>query len=363
MKKITFVFAILATCFVYSQTLTVEAESGKFYKGAITQDCSACSDLKQVGDIGGPSTESGYFVSTVNVAKAGTYKMNLSFSSGETRSIFISINGFAPVEVALNSGDWGVVGTKEVDVQLFQGTNSIKFYNHTGYGPNIDKFALSLFQETSACTDCFGPFEAENGVIFAPATIQDCETCSNGKQVGDMGYSDRYFTQDVLITTPGTYRAYISYSSGSDRSISLTANETTTVSGICNSVDWGVVFVKTLDIVLAAGNNTLKFHTPGDWSPNIDKFRLELVSSLGINDNYIKTSNVYPNPTKSSWNVNTKNSTISSISVFDVLGKKVLTLQPNSNETLIDGSNLEKGFYISKITTDKGVENIKLIKE
>ena len=289
--------------------------------------------------------------------------MNLSFSSGETRSVFVSINGFTPLEVSVNSGNWGVVGTKEVDVTLFQGTNSIKFFNHTGYGPNIDKFGLTLSEEKSACTDCFGPFEAESGVIFAPATIQDCETCSNGKQVGDMGYSDRYFTQDVVITTPGTYRAYISYSSGSDRSISLTANETTTVSGMCNSVDWGVVFVKTLDIVLAAGNNTLKFHTPGDWSPNIDKFRLELVSSLGINDNYIKTSNVYPNPTKSSWNVNTKNSTISSISVFDVLGKKVLTLQPNSNETLIDGSNLEKGFYISKITTDKGVENIKLIKE
>jgi hypothetical protein len=363
MKKITIVFALLISTFGYSQSLTVEAESGKFYKGAVIQDCSTCSELKHVGDIGSPSTESGYFVSTVSVAKAGTYKMNLSFSSGETRSIFVSVNGFTPTEVSVNSGNWGVVGTKEVDVQLFQGTNSIKFYNHTGYGPNIDKFVLTLSQEATACNNCFGPFEAESGVIFAPATIQDCETCSNGKQVGDMGYSDRYFTQDVVITTPGTYRAYISYSSGSDRSISLTANETTTVSGLCNSVDWGVVFVKTLDIVLQAGTNTLKFHTPGDWSPNIDKFRLELLSNLGLKKSTASTSTVFPNPTKSNWNVKTTNSSISSISVFDVLGKKVLTLEPNSNETSIDSSNLERGVYISKITTNNGVETYKLIKE
>ena len=363
MKKITIIFTMLISAFGFSQTLTVEAESGKLYKGAIIQDCSACSDLKQVGDIGGPSLETGYLVSTVSVAEAGTYKMNLSFSSGETRSIFISINGFAPVEVSLNSGDWGVVGTKEVEVVLFAGTNSIKFYNHTNFGPNIDKFALTLFQEANACANCFGPFEAESGVIVAPATIQDCETCSNEKQVGDMGYSDRYFTQDVLITTTGTYRVYISYSSGSDRSISVTANETTTVSGICNSVDWGVVFVKTLDIVLLAGNNTLKFHTPNDWSPNIDKFRLEFLSSLGVKKNALNTSNVFPNPTKSIWNVKTQDSTISSITVFDVLGKKVMTLQPNSYETVIDGSNLQKGIYISKITTERGIESLKLIKE
>jgi Secretion system C-terminal sorting domain len=362
MKKITILFTMLSLCYGYSQT-TVEAETGKLYKGAVIQDCGACSQVKQVGDLGGPSTESGYFVSTVNVAKAGTYKMNLSFSSGETRSIFISVNGFAPLEVALNSGDWGVVGLREVELQLFEGTNSIKFYNHTGYGPNIDKFVLTLFQEASPCVSCFGPFEAENGVIFAPATIQDCETCSNGKQVGDMGYSDRYFTQNVLITTPGTYRAYISYSSGADRSISLTANETTTVSGMCNSVDWGVVFVKTLDINLAAGNNTLKFHTPGDWSPNIDKFRLALVSGLGVEDKKINTSTIYPNPTKNSWNIKTQSAAISEISIFDMLGKKVMSLQPNSNETLIDGSNLEKGLYLSQITTETGVETFKLIKE
>lgn len=373
MKKITTLFFMFSVCFGFSNSLnfksleslapvTYEAENGKLYKGAVLQDCGSCSELKQVGDLGGPTTESGYFVSTVNVEKSGIYKMNLSFSSGETRSIFISANGLSAQEVSVNSGDWGVVGTKEIEINLFAGTNSIKFFNHVSYGPNIDKFTLDLFQEASACVNCFGPYEAESGVIFAPATIQDCDTCSNGKQVGDMGYSDRYFTQDINITTPGTYRVYVSYSSGSTRSLSITANESTTVTDNFNSVDWGVVFVKTLDITLSSGINTLKFHTPGDWSPNIDKFRLEFVGTLGTNDAISNSFNIYPNPSKDIWYINNGSSSIESINLFDVTGKEVLNLTPNKNEVEIDASNLKSGIYISKIKTPNGVDSVKLIK-
>jgi Carbohydrate binding module (family 35) len=285
MKKIITLFLLLTTYFGHTQTLTVEAESGKLYRGASIQNCSSCSNLQQVGDMGGTTAESAYFASTVNVATAGTYRMNLSFSSGDTRTLFISPNGSIPVEVALNSGDWGVVATQEIQIELNAGTNTIKFYNYNGYTPNIDKYTLTLAIASNPCTTCIGPFEAENGTVFAPATVQGCDTCSNGQQVGDLGYSDRYFTQDVMISTPGTYRVYISYSSGSPRSLSVTANETTTVSGVFHSIDWDAVFVKYLDITLAAGTNTLKFHTPGDWSPNIDKFRLELLdANSNLND-------------------------------------------------------------------------------
>jgi hypothetical protein len=280
MKKITFLFFVLMVFCGYSQTITVEAESGKRYRGASIQNCSNCSNLEQVGDIGGSTSESAYFTSTVTVATKGLYRMNLSFSSGDTRTIFISPNGATPVEVALNSGDWGTVGNQDIQLNLDAGKNTIKFYNYNGFAPNIDKFSLTLLLTDNPCTTCLGPFEAENGTVVAPASIQDCDTCSGGKQVGDMGYSDRYFTQNVTIATAGTYRVYVSYSTGATRSISITANETTTVSADCNSTDWDVVFVKALDINLAAGVNTLKFHNPNDWAPNIDRFRLELLNGV-----------------------------------------------------------------------------------
>ena len=70
----------------------------------------------------------------------------------------------------------------------------------------------------------------------------------------------------------------------------------------------------------------------------------------------------YPNPTQDSWTVRTENSNMSSIKVFDILGKTVLSLAPNASETVIDGSNLKSGLYYAQIKTESGINSIKLIK-
>ena len=54
---------------------------------------------------------------------------------------------------------------------------------------------------------------------------------------------------------------------------------------------------------------------------------------------------------------------MSSIQVFDILGKNVLSLSPNANEVIIDGSGLTKGLYFTQIKTSNGIDSIKLIKQ
>ncbi len=87
-------------------------------------------------------------------------------------------------------------------------------------------------------------------------------------------------------------------------------------------------------------------------------------SSLGINDyESLKESiRVFPNPAQDSWVVKTKNQEIYTIQVYDILGKNVLSLSPNSKETKIDGSGLRSGLYFATVTTDNGVNSVKLIK-
>jgi len=83
---------------------------------------------------------------------------------------------------------------------------------------------------------------------------------------------------------------------------------------------------------------------------------------LGTQD-FSKTSfKAYPNPTQDSWTVRTENSNMSSIQVFDILGKNVLSLVPNASETIIDGSSLKSGLYFAQIKTATGINSIKLIK-
>jgi hypothetical protein len=64
---------------------------------------------------------------------------------------------------------------------------------------------------------------------------------------------------------------------------------------------------------------------------------------------------VYPNPSNGLINLNLKNAgTIRLVEVFDVLGKRVLTLNPNTYSTVIDLSVCTNGIYTLKIKGDSG---------
>ncbi|MFH6767250.1 glycosyl hydrolase [Gaetbulibacter aquiaggeris] len=86
--------------------------------------------------------------------------------------------------------------------------------------------------------------------------------------------------------------------------------------------------------------------------------------ALSTNDNLWKEGlKVYPNPTQNSWTVKTQNTKMSSIQVFDILGKQVLSLKPEAMEATIDGSQLKSGLYFAKIITDNGLSSLKLVRQ
>lgn len=85
--------------------------------------------------------------------------------------------------------------------------------------------------------------------------------------------------------------------------------------------------------------------------------------TLGTEDFSKAKFNVYPNPSQDSWTVRTENVNMSSIKVFDVLGKRVLSLTPNANEAKIDGSSLKSGLYFAQIKTETGINSLKLVKK
>jgi hypothetical protein len=81
------------------------------------------------------------------------------------------------------------------------------------------------------------------------------------------------------------------------------------------------------------------------------------------NNNLVEGLNVFPNPTANQWMVSSENTDIVSIEVFDVQGKQVLYLEPNNRNVTIDATAFASGVYFTKISTQKGVQNTKLIKQ
>jgi hypothetical protein len=89
---------------------------------------------------------------------------------------------------------------------------------------------------------------------------------------------------------------------------------------------------------------------------------IELSEPLSVDDFSTVSVSAFPNPSSDQWSVRTSSQVITSLDVFDVLGRKVISQETNSNEVTIDATNLPKGMFIATITTAEGVKSIKLIK-
>ncbi|WP_396157265.1 choice-of-anchor J domain-containing protein [Flavobacterium sp.] len=85
-------------------------------------------------------------------------------------------------------------------------------------------------------------------------------------------------------------------------------------------------------------------------------------ASLGNNSFDNANFSYYPNPVKNTLNLS-YNKEISNVDVFNLLGQKVSSNKVNANDAQIDMSNVSKGAYMVKVTSDTEVKTIKVIKE
>lgn len=85
-------------------------------------------------------------------------------------------------------------------------------------------------------------------------------------------------------------------------------------------------------------------------------------ATLSIDEVSANQFSVFPNPTHSNWTVKGAQN-IESVKVYDILGKRVLSMTPSTSEVQIDASGLVSGIYIAKIDSASGSKTIKLIKE
>lgn len=84
---------------------------------------------------------------------------------------------------------------------------------------------------------------------------------------------------------------------------------------------------------------------------------------LSNNDLELPEFSVYPNPTDNIWNIETNNTNIQTIEIFNTLGKLVKSVETNGSAVSIDASGLSNGIYIVKINSQNANANtVKLIK-
>lgn len=107
----------------------------------------------------------------------------------------------------------------------------------------------------------------------------------------------------------------------------------------------------------------LKFDQGGFETFHFDNIFFTNEATLGTEDLVQTSFKTFPNPTIDSWTIKTQNIRISTIRVFDLLGKNILLLSPNTTEATIDGASFKAGLYFAQIKTETGIITVKLIKK
>jgi alpha-galactosidase len=130
---------------------TYEAEASQLTGTASIAGCSFCSGGAKVGNSGGGAQNSNIF-SNVNVPQAGTYQMEIDYTTSGPRSFQVLINNQAPLELDLNGSSWDSPVSVVIPVQLQAGANRIQFTNPTGYTPDLDSFTIAPVVSTSELT-------------------------------------------------------------------------------------------------------------------------------------------------------------------------------------------------------------------
>ena len=139
----------------------------------------------------------------------------------------------------------------------------------------------------------------------------------------------------------------------------------TTVSGAWETYTWDFAGDPPVYNVLTF---MLGYATPNDASPTatflFDDIA-QLDPTLSVDDQSLNAGDIssYPNPVKDLFTVSARNKSITTLTLFDILGNEVKVLHPNSTEVTIDVSNLASGIYIAKISTLSGSGSIKVIVE
>jgi hypothetical protein len=167
----------IAVASAASTSYEAEKSGNVLAGGARIASCSPCSGGKKVGYVGNAS---GTLTFTgVSVSSAGSVSVAIKYASGQARNASLSVNGGSGISLSFGStGSYTTVGTKTITVTLKSGSNTLKFYNNSGWAPDFDRIIVTTG------TTSGGPTASQ-----LLAKLSGCSQISNGKYATDEGSS------------------------------------------------------------------------------------------------------------------------------------------------------------------------------
>jgi hypothetical protein len=101
--------------------------------------------------------------------------------------------------------------------------------------------------------------------------------------------------------------------------------------------------------------------TSAPWYLGVDDFKLDL-TPLSNNSFTSNSFSFYPNPVKDVLNISF-DKTITKVNIYNIVGQEVAVKSINDSQSQIDMSNLSRGTYVVKISSEGLTQTIKVLKD
>jgi hypothetical protein len=111
------------------------------------------------------------------------------------------------------------------------------------------------------------------------------------------------------------------------------------------------------------GNNIPTVAGTYNLTVNVLTGAYDFGTTLAVKNFSAGSFKAYPNPTQNSWTISEGTNKITSVHVYDTLGRSVYAKATSSNDVSVNASNLSKGTYFAKVSTANGTSTVKLVKE
>lgn len=183
-----------------------------------------------------------------------------------------------------------------------------------------------------------------------------------------------FFTQGIQLTGGSEYTISYKYGNNSNDNYAESLHVLYGSEAVANAMTEEIADHPTIDNGMAMMNEvTFTPETSGIYyfgfnaysSPNQGQLFLddiEVTATLSNPDFSFNSLVVYPNPVKDILNVSNQE-TITNITIFNMLGQKVLEYNLKETNPKIDMSSLSSGSYLAKITSGNSTKTMKVIKE
>lgn len=182
------------------------------------------------------------------------------------------------------------------------------------------------------------------------AILIDCRTSSNGTLISPTisgGIENlTVTTQRIFTGSDGTLNVLVNGSVVGTIPYSATA-QTTTISNI--NVTGNITVV-------------IEDNDSGSARIGIDDLSWTCHTNLGIKEDKISNTKFYPNPLNGNKLYIETNQSLK-IEIFNILGKRIISDEVNSNKNYLNVSDLNSGMYLIKISNDNQTITKKLIKQ